>query len=248
MGTVHQIASTVGFLCKYVLATGRIPMTVDLGFCSTHVRCNKQARLILESDGYIAAAGLLEAYSRELDFGVCWADSGWGSIHHFYNARTGNGLPGVAAADVLFDRFFSRALKMWKQGQFGKAMFILGTVTHLLQDICEPHHARCSVGLGHANYEKWVQDRQDDYSVSSEGVYLEKVLQPLHWLRECASTSYGFFDLVSEGISDLHYRKATEFLLPYTQRMTAGFWLYFLNQTGALLNADRAIFSTPCNF
>jgi phospholipase C len=247
LGTVYQLASAVGYLCKYVLATGRIPLSVDLGFCGTHVMCNRQARLILEADGHVTASGLLEAYGRELDLGVSWADSGWGSIHHFYNARTGHGLPGVAAADVFFERCLARALKMWKEGCYGKAMFLLGTVTHLLQDICEPHHARCSVGLGHASYEKWVQDRMNDYLVKSGGIY-QSARQPLQWLKECASTSYGFFDLVSDGISHLHYQKATEHLLPYTQRVTAGFWLYFLTLAGAPLDTDQKLFVTPCNF
>lgn len=247
MGTVYQLASAVGFLCKYVLATGRLPISVDLGFCTTHVMCNRQARLILEADGHIAASGLLEAYSREIDLGVCWADSGFGSVHHFYNAKTGHGLPGVAAADVFFEKCLAKSLKLWKEGCYGKAMFLLGTVTHLLQDICEPHHARCSVGLGHANYEKWVQERKDDFLVKSEGIY-QRPRQPLQWFRECAFTSYGFFDLVSDGISDLHYRKATEYLLPYTQRVTAGFWLHFIGLAGINLDSDRKLYSTPCNF
>ncbi|GBF34751.1 phospholipase C [Desulfocucumis palustris] len=204
--------------------------------------CNRQARLILESDGHIAASALLEAYGREIDLGVCWADSGWSSLHHFYNVRTGAGLPGVAAANVIFERFFARALKMWRRGHYGKAMFFLGAVTHLLQDICEPHHARCSVGLGHSHYERWVQKRKNDYPVTGGGIY-NKGLRPISWLKECASVSYGLFDLVSDRSSDLHYHKATEYLLPYTQRITAGFWLYFLNQANVCPDIDGNLFS-----
>lgn len=234
---LHQITSTIGLLGKYLLATGRISWTVDLGFCATHVLCNRQARLILQNDGNIAAAGLLEAYRRELDLGVCWPDSGWGSLHHFYHAKTGSGLLGRTPADVVTRRYFSRALKLWRQGYHSKAMFFLGAVTHLLQDVCQPHHVNGSWGSGHHHYEKWVQARREEYVVRGKGIY-QKFREPARWLKHCARKSFEMFELVDEMSNSKCYHQATESLLPLAQRITAGFWLNFLVQAGAIPDSN----------
>jgi phospholipase C len=230
-GRLQQIASGLSLAGKYLLATGKIPLTVDLGFCATHVAFNRQARLILETDGHTEAAGLLEAYGRELDLGVCWADSGWGCLHHFYHARTGNGLFGRAPADVIGARHYKRALGLWRQGNFRKAMFFLGAVTHLLQDVCEPHHSHCSVDISHHQYEAWVQKHKDCFLIQSQGVY-KKFPDPAKWLRYCALKSYSLFDLVDKNADAASYQEATDYLLPFTQQVTAGFWLHFLEQVG----------------
>lgn len=101
---LRQITSTIGLASRYLLATGKVYWTVDLGFCATH------------------------------------------------------GLWGRSPADVLVSRFYKRALNLWRKGCIRKAVFYLGAVTHLLQDICEPHHARCSCGVGHHLYEKWFRN------------------------------------------------------------------------------------------
>ncbi|MCL6448790.1 MAG: zinc dependent phospholipase C family protein [Armatimonadetes bacterium] len=232
-----RLTPAIGFLGKYLLATGRISWAVDLGFCGTHVACNRQARLILEADGQIAAACVLEAFRRELDLGVCWADSGWGCVHHFYHAKTGSGLLGRAPASEFCARYYRRALKLWRQGRFARAMFFLGAATHLLQDACEPHHANCHFRMGHREYEKWVQEYKEDYLVDSGGIY-KKSRDPVRWLKDCAQKSFALFDLVKEKDNVNYYRQATGYLLPLTQRITAGFWLNFLNQAGVDLRPD----------
>lgn len=230
---LRQITSTIGLASKYLLATGKVYWTVDLGFCATHVFINRQTRLILEEDGNVEAAGLLVAFGRELDLGVCWPDGGWGSVHHFYHARTGAGLWGRSPADVLVSRFYKRALNLWRRGCIRKAMFYLGAVTHLLQDICEPHHASCSWGVGHHLYEKWVQKHKDNYPVQQGGIY-RRYDDPVKWLKYCSKKSYSFFEMVNKKSDIRCYQQATEYLLPLAQRVTAGFWLNFLEQVGAV--------------
>ena len=230
---LNRITSRITTLGRYLLATGRIAWTVDLGFCATHVLCNRQARMILEADGHVAAAGMLEAYRRELDLGVCWPDGGWGSLHHFYHARTGDGLLGSAPANIVGERYYWKALRLWRQGCYNKAMFFLGAVTHLLQDLCEPHHARCSCGSSHHYYEIWVQEHKENYLALGKGIYKHH-REPGQWLKHCARKSYKMFDLVEERSNSNYYRQTTEYLLPLTQRITAGFWLNFLEQAGAI--------------
>jgi phospholipase C len=231
----------MAYLSKYLLASGRLNMTVDMGFCSTHVSCNRQARLILESDGHLEAANLLEAYSQDLDLGVCWPDGGWGSIHHFFHPKTGDGYLGMTSAKVMLERFFQRAVESWGKGGYEKAMFFLGAATHLVQDLCEPHHSNCTCRMDHHRYEIWVQSHCQEYLVVDYGSY-EKQKRPSDWLQDCALTSHGLIDLVSGEPEEERYREATEILLPLTQRTTAGFWLSFLEQVGAIAGLKNVFY------
>ena len=126
--------------------------------------------------------------------------------------------------------------RLVRQGRFAQAMFFLGAATHLLQDVCEPHHASCRFRMGHRDYEKWVQEHKEDYLVDSGGVY-KKSRDPVQWLKNCARKSYTFLELVKEN-NLTYYRQAATSLLPLTQRVTAGFWLNFLNQAGVDLRPD----------
>lgn len=235
---LRQITSTIGYASKYLLATGKVYWTVDLGFCATHVFINRQARLILEADDRVEAAAYLESFGRELDLGVCWPDGGWGSVNHFYHGRTGAGLWGRSSAAVLVSRFYKQALALWRKGRFKKAMFYLGAITHLLQDICEPHHASCSWGLEHHLYEKWVQNHKEDYSVQQGGIY-RRYDDPVKWIKYCSKKSHCLFELVNKKSDAKSYQQATEYLLPLTQRVTAGFWYSFLEQVGAASTSNQ---------
>lgn len=241
---LNDVTAAIGVLGKHLLAGCKVSWTIKMGFCATHIFCNRQARLVLLADGYVKAAGFLECYRRELDLGVCWPDSGWGSIHHFYHAQTGTGLAGMAGADIIAERFYKKALNLWRQGSFKKSMFFLGAVTHLLQDVCEPHHAGCSLGIGHNTYERWVQEHRTDYSARSEGIY-KRYCGPVEYLSDCARKSYPLLDLVRAKKKVKYYEQATAYLLPYTQRITAGFWLNFLEQVGAMADVKPRLCYIP---
>lgn len=230
---LHAVAWSAENLSKHLLAASRVSSPVELGLCSTHVMCNRQACRILKADGYAVLAQVLEAYREDLDLGVCWPDSGLGlgCVHHFYHAKTGAGLLGRTPADVFCRRYFLLALKFWRQGNHKKAMFFLGAASHFIQDICEPHHTNCEIGLGHHRYEDWVASHKNDYTVDSEGIY-RSYPEPDQWIRECALKSYELLDLVNEQSSMHHYHQATEYLLTFTQRVTAGFQYNFFQQVG----------------
>lgn len=230
---MHVVVWSVESISKNLLVAGRLSSAVDLGLCSTHVMCNRQARNILEADGNTVIAHFLEAYREDLDLGVCWPDSGFGlgCVHHFYHAKTGAGLLGRTPADVFCKRYFLWALKFWRQGNYKKAMFFLGAACHFIQDICEPHHTNCDIGMGHHRYEDWVAEHKNDYTANGEGIY-RSYLEPDRWLRECAPKSYELLDLVTEKSGIDYYQQATEYLLPLTQRVTAGFLYNFFRHIG----------------
>ncbi len=230
---LEKVVSSVEVISKNLLVASRMSSAVELGLCSTHIMCNKQACQILEADGHDMMAHFLEAYRKDLDLGVCWPDSGLGlkCVHHFYHAKTGIGLWGQTPADVFCRRYFLCALKFWRQGNYKKAMFFLGAACHLLQDVCEPHHTNCYIMMGHHKYEGWVAKYKSNYLAKSDGIY-RNYQEPGLWLQECARESYEFLDLVTEKSNINYYHQATEYLLPFTQRVTAGFLYNFFRHVG----------------
>lgn len=231
---LHVVVRSFNSIGKHLLAAGRLSSAVELGLCPTHVMCNRQARRILETDGHAVIARLLDTFQNDLDLGVCWPDSnmaGLGCVNHFYHAKTGNGLLGSSPADVSCRRYFLNAVKFWRRGDYRKAMFCLGAAAHYVQDVCEPHHANCYVGMGHRQYEEWAVEHRDDYAVRSSGIY--RNYQDIDKrLKECARISYDLLDLVTEKSGVKYYQQATEHLLPLAQRATAGFFLSFFKQVG----------------
>ncbi|MEL7567325.1 MAG: zinc dependent phospholipase C family protein [Dehalobacterium sp.] len=239
---LHVVALSVENISKNLLATGRMSSAVELGLCSTHVMCNRQACRILEADGYPGIAQFLDTYREDLDIGVCWPDTGLGlgCVHHFYHAKKGSGLLGRTPADVFCRRYFLWALKFWRQGNYKKSMFFLGAAAHFIQDICEPHHSNCCIGIGHHRYEDWVAEHKNDYTVSSEGFY-RGYQEPDRWIREYAPKSYELLDLVTEKAGINHYQQATEYLLPLTQRVTAGFLHNFFRYVGIDIDQSEGV-------
>lgn len=151
---------------------------------------------------------------------------------------------GALSAEVLLERFYKRALGQWRHRNYKKAFFYLGAATHLLQDLCEPHHAHCSCGMDHHRYEIWVKSHNEVYLAFDGGIY-HRHREPAGWLKDCASKSYEFIDLVKGNQNENDYRKATEILLPFTQRATAGFWLSFLDQVGAVADLKNMFYLNP---
>lgn len=231
---VKKVVSTVNSFSRHLLAASGIFSPVELGLYPTHVMCNICARQILEQDYHSQIAQLLKIFQSDLDLGVCWPDSdmgGLGCVHHFYHAKDGTGLLGRTPANVFCRRYFLQAINLWRQGKCKKAMFFLGAASHFIQDICEPHHSSCDVGRGHHGYEDWVAKHKENYITKDEGIYWN-YQEPDQWIKECAGKSYELFDLVTEKSNFQYYRQATEYLLPFTQQVTAGFIYNFFRQVG----------------
>ena len=69
-------------------------MGVALGFAATHVFINRQAVIVLQSDGLTAQADYVKRMMSYFNAGVCRADGGLGCMSHYYNPSTGRGLWG----------------------------------------------------------------------------------------------------------------------------------------------------------
>jgi phospholipase C len=190
----------------------------------THIMCNQQAQVIMKNDGLLTQSKLIQSYQAELDAGVVWPDRGIQSIHHFYNALTGRGFPGGKPAMHFFLYYLHHARRIWMTGDYPSAMFYLGAATHYLQDLCEPHHSTCYLLRRHNYYEHWVERHLDKFTIDSAGIYQD--WDPVQWLLQSANFSKDWLPAVSGDRTS--YNEVSRNLLAYTQRITAGFWNFFL--------------------
>lgn len=192
----------------------------------THAFCNRQAIAILRNDGHSQFAALLEQYLPELDAGVFWADTGWKNVGHYYNPATGQGLWRFPSALEEFERYYEIAAVNALRRDWKKAFFYLGAATHLIQDVCVPHHVCGKVLDGHKQYEQWAEAHRERYAVVDCGLYMEG--QPINrLLQQNAAIAADLLSWVAADSSKFLYRRATEIALPLAQRSTAGLYHQF---------------------
>ncbi|WP_304541908.1 zinc dependent phospholipase C family protein [Desulforamulus aquiferis] len=204
----------------------QLPTQIVLGAGATHLFCNLQAIEILRNDNHLRAANLFSHFINQLEAGVIWADKGFKSLSHHYHPETSSGKWHWFNASTVFEEYFEQAISHWKSKKHEGAMFYLGAASHLLQDMCVPHHSRCVILDGHQEYEHWAEEHRNEYRVYEKGLY-QKMTCPRDWIHHNASCSFNFFHLVKAGISEESYHQATQALLPLAQQSTSGFWLYF---------------------
>lgn len=204
----------------------QLPTQVLVGAGATHILCNLQAIKILRNDNHLKAANFFRHFINQLEAGLVWADKGFKSLSHHYDPANSSGKWHRFNARYVFEDYFNKSVRLWKNKSYQTAMFYLGAATHLLQDMCVPHHSRSVLLDGHQEYEQWAEDHRNNYRVYDQGLYL-KAASPSDWLHYNAVSSYKFFDLVVSGNSEESYHQATKMLLPLTQQSTCGFWLYF---------------------
>lgn len=211
----------------------------------THEFCNRQAIVILRNDGFEKYAALLEEYLPHLNAGVLWADQGWKNVSHYYQPTTNKGLWRFSSALDEFEQYYALAIEYVRKHNLAKACFYLGAASHLLQDMCVPHHVCCKVLDGHKQYEAWAQEQRFQYAVDSKGCYLgDSSVQTL--FHSNAATAADLLNWVAAGSSARTYHQATEITLPLAQRSTAAFFHQFavlLSQIPATIFAQSLIIS-----
>lgn len=198
---------------------------------TTHAFINRQAIEILRNDGHRAAASLLESNFDTWNGGTYWADKGWKNTTHHFNPSTGRGLWRWPDALVVCSQYWENALRFWQQGAQEAALFWLGAVGHIIQDLCEPHHARATALHGHRVFEAWAEDVKGSYALSAGGIYGFGET-PVKWAKANAETAWEFFPLVTDKASTHEYHQAAGVLLPRAQATTAGLAVAFLEIAG----------------
>ncbi|TEB12512.1 Phospholipase C [Pelotomaculum propionicicum] len=213
---------------KLFLAVGTPIQNLFSGIGDTHFFCNRQALYILKNDGKKIYAQFLNNYLELINKGVGWADKGWKNFSHYFDPVTGQGFGPWPDAKTECSYFFKKAETYWYAGSKKKAIFFLGAALHLAQDLCVPYHARGIAFNGHNEYEKWVQENYQDYSVYSDGIYTNST--PESYIEQNAKTSRLYLPYVLNADYKASYRLATRVLLPLAQRTTAGFLSLFLDR------------------
>lgn len=165
---------------------------------------------------------------------MLWADVGWKNFAHYYNPKKGRGLGPWPNAKSECQSFFDKALKFWSKQNKHKSFFFLGAAIHIVQDLCVPHHAKCIPLSGHIEYEKWVKDNYNKYSLFSKGIYNDS-FNAGNWVDYNANISVLYFPYVSVAGSVSSYEVATETLLTLSQKTTAGFFCSFIEHANSHL-------------
>lgn len=196
----------------------------------THFMINRHARLILKTDGYVKTAEMVERYSEEIDRGVSWADDGFKNMAHFLNPNTEKGLYGWTNGIIECNLFWNKAIENWRTGNREKAFFYLGASIHLVQDLCVPHHAMGVLFDGHQDYEDWVKNHKYNYGIEKGGIY-DLGFRPEDWIKPSLSIARNLYPFVKAGSSARDYNIATSLLLPWVQKISAGFLNHFVSWT-----------------
>ncbi len=196
----------------------------------THPFCSQQACRILRGDGLEREASLFEVMLPQLETGSNWADRGWRNVNHYYDPETGTGLWRYPNAAEACGRYFHRALG-WFKSNPGRAFFYLGAATHLVQDVCVPHHASGQLWNGHKEFESRAAEQRFLHTCWDSGHYWISA-QAGGWIARNAHRAKCLTRAAGENASPASMDEAIGTLLPIAQRSTAGFWRFFLDQAG----------------
>lgn len=205
----------------------------------THEFCNRQALAILRNDGLEKYADLLAPFEAELNQGVYWADKDWKNVNHYFEPHTRKGLWNFNNAIDTFEMYYQYSLQYLRQYDVKKSIFYLGAATHLLQDLCVPHHARAKLLYGHKAYEQWAQAHCKDYETATGGLYNE-ISSPKDLAIKNAETAADFFDWVRYEGDTIFYGKVTSNLLTLAQRSTAGLFLSYAQEMAQTVSLKQS--------
>ena len=211
-------------------AAGKVQEVVQKPPGEVHNLANKQAITILFNDGFKREALIIKHYLDSINRGVVWADSAWKNSCHFFNPENHQGIWRWPNAVLECQLHFCSAVKQAKAGNHAKAMFYLGAAVHLVQDLCVPHHAKGILFDGHQEFEDWAEAHCHSYLIPEGGVYDVKDADPGRWVINNATISQQYYPLVSAGGPEQDYNLATNILLGWCQKTTAGFFAFFCQE------------------
>lgn len=194
---------------------------------STHRLCNERAVDILQNDGWRSCYATFRDFKSDVDAGTLWADLYLKNSRHFYDPDADAGLFACASALETCRQYFCNAVTTWQRGFRSQAFFWVGAASHLLQDMCVPHHAACTLLAGHKSFENLARRRFESHKCSKGGLYgyADDIGS---WIIKNARASKPWLSIVLPESKEAHKREAISALLPLAQRSTAGFFAFFL--------------------
>ncbi len=137
--------------------------------------------------------------------------------------------------------FFTDGQNFWTQGRKGRAIYQLGRMLHLIQDIFIPHHAAVTARSGHGELEKWLANNWKPCLTEQGGYYTwEKTFNdvytrihtvssknPYDWIDMGSHISMpwyeGYFRDFKRVSSRNFFPQLASKIIPHTLRYSAGF-------------------------
>ncbi len=188
-------------------------------------------------------AGKGREYLTALSRGARDADLPWSCgyilhTYHYHHPWTHRGyLTYKSAADELAGLFVI-GQNLWTRGRRTLAVYQLGRMLHLVQDLFIPHHAAVTALRGHGELEEWLDNRWRRYMVQQGGIYSWQEVfsgenqehtvssqNPYDWIDAASHISMGWYrDYFESGYGgpDAHAELASK-IIPHTLRYSAGF-------------------------
>ena len=102
----------------------------------------------------------------------------------------------------------------------------MGAASHLVQDMCVPHHARGRMFSGHQDYEIWAMKHYSEFAVEEGGVYRQGN-NTADFIMKNACVTAELLDAVDADKGKAEYDLVTRVALPLAQRSTAGLFENF---------------------
>jgi len=208
--------------------------------CKVHKFINIKALKILQNDKYLDEYNFFNSYIYDINEGAVWADQDFRSSNHFYNPNKKKGLYGRSSAMELGVDYYSKAIDLWKVGEFNKSLFYLGAALHIIQDMTIPQHANIKLLDSHRQYETFVKRTYkyvSKFQVDSGAYLLDSIENYIKFNARVALKVYKRFKDISED-EDRYYRVA-RCGLPLAKRTTAGAMVMFYREIFGFNNKKR---------
>lgn len=206
-------------------------------------------RFLNETDAVKGKTGveLLEKGTKDADIPF----SGGYIFHmwHFHHPWSHRGYLSCRSSADYTAGLFARALRLWRAGNRGEALYQLGRSLHLLQDIFVPHHAGITAFRGHGALEDYLLKNWEAYLVTDKGYYEWETWfyhkakgkrhhvssrKPYDWIDHGSHISIDWYNEYFSGwCHDPEvFTRVTPLIIPRVLRFCAGFIYRFFNEAG----------------
>ena len=130
---------------------------------------------------------------------------------------------GFSNALTEAEKYFEEALKEIKNEDFGKSIFYLGTVCHLIQDMTVPHHVIRGKLKEHRAYEQFIRRkyRNNEFSkIKGKAIIKFKTID--EFIKENAENSYQLYHKLNYYTKNEKFDIMCNMLLERAIETTAG--------------------------
>ncbi len=224
--------ATYDYFLKTVFgAANPVKKSIINTHCKVHKFINIKALKILQNDNFFDEYNFFNNYIYDINEGAVWADQDFKSSNHFFNPYTKKGLYGRSSAMDLGVDYYSKAIELWRIGEFNKSLFYFGATLHIIQDMTIPQHANIRLLDSHRQYETFVKRTYKyvgEFQVETGTYLLDSIENYIRFNARIALKVYKRFKDISE--DEERYHQIAACGLPLAKRTTAGAMVMFYRE------------------